>query len=245
MFEQLEVLDLSPAERKAYEALISHGPMAPPMLAKTTGLTRVNGYAALRGLAKKGLAKEKDIQKKQVYLPEPPARLQELARQKADEARANQETIEALIPSLMNRYSLISEQPGVSHYEGIDGIKQVYESTLAARPEEVLILRSEYDNKQIDDYISEHIRKRAKLGIRSRLIGPYYEVSFDSQKLLYQRRYYPRKKFLLPTEISVYDDKVVLISLRKDLVATIIQSRDVAQTFRVIFELLWANAQEY
>lgn len=246
MYEQLHSLELSPAERAAYETLITQGTMAPPQLAKAAGLTRVNGYAALRGLAQKGLAKEKEINKKQIYSPEPPTRLKELARQKAEAARASLEAVEAIIPSLMNQFAFISGQPGVSFYEGFDGIKQVYDATLKQPyPDEVLVLRSIYDSRLVDDYIITYVRKRAKLGIKSRLVGPYNTPPKGMNLLLYQRRYYDINKFKLPTEIAIFGDKVSLISLRKDMNATVIQSRDVAQTFRIIFELLWAGAAEY
>lgn len=246
MYDQLEELDLSPGERAAYETLLANGPLAPPHLAKTAGLTRVNGYAALRGLARLGLAKEKEINKKLVYYPEPPTKLRELARQKAEKARADMLSVESLIPSLMNQYSLVSGQPGISHYEGLEGIKQVYQDTLKPpHPEEILVLRSVYDYQLIDDYILKYIERRAKLGIKSRLIGHHFVGHLDDKKLLRQRRYYPRKDFSLPAEISIYGDKVAIVSLRKDRVATVIQSKDVAQTFRVLYEVLWANAKEY
>ena len=130
MFDQLHILDLSPAERTAYEALITNGPMTPPQLGKLANLTRVNAYAALRGLAQKGLAQEKTVNKKRVYTPEPPTKLAGLAQAKAEQARAGQKAIEALIPSLMNQFSLISDRPGISHYEGLDGIIKIYEDSL-------------------------------------------------------------------------------------------------------------------
>jgi sugar-specific transcriptional regulator TrmB len=244
MYDQLLTLGLSPAERTAYQTLITHGPMAPPQLAKAGGLTRVNGYAALRGLAQKGLAKEKAVNKRQVYLPEPPTKLQELAHQKAEAAKAGLESIEAIIPSLMNQFSLVSGQPGVSHYEGLDGIKQVYEDSLR-RPhhDESLVLRSIYDSKEIEPYILSYIKRRAKLGIKNRMLTPYFDTSLDDSALLRERRYLPKDKFSLPTEISIYGDKVSLVSLRKDLIGTVIQSKDVAQTFRILFELLWSQAK--
>ncbi len=243
MFDQLAILDLSPAERTAYETLITHGPMPPPRLAKSANLTRVNSYAALRGLTQKGLAIEKDINKKRVYSPQPPTKLQELARQKAEQTRLNAAAIEAIIPSLMNQYALVSDQPGISHYEGLDGIKKIYEDSL--RPphhEESLVIRSVYDSKEIEPYLLRYIKRRAKLGIKNRMLTPYFETSMDDKKLLRQRRFLPKEKFALPTEISIYGDKVSLISLRKDLIGTVIQSQDVAQTFRIIFELLWSQA---
>src|SRR3990167_8712801 len=153
MYDQLLNIDLSPAERTAYEALIANGPMAPPQLAKAVGLTRVNAYAALRGLSQKELAREKEINKKQMYFPEPPTKLRELAQHRTEQAMANLESVEAIIPSLMNQYALVSEQPGISHYEGLDGIKKIYEDSL--RPphhDESLVLRSIYDSKEIEPY---------------------------------------------------------------------------------------------
>ena len=247
MYDQLLTLDLSPAERTAYETLITHGAMAPPQLAKAAQLTRVNAYAALRGLAQKGLAKEKDVNKKRVYSPEPPTKLQQLARQKAEQAKAGLDSIEAIIPSLMNQYALVSGQPGISHYEGLDGIKQIYEDSL--RPphyEESLVMRSIYDSNEIQPYILKYIKRRAKLGIRNRTLSPPvdYRTGVHDKELLRQSRFLTKDRFSIPTEISIYGDKVSLVSLRKDLIGTVIQSKDVAQTFRILFELLWASASE-
>lgn len=244
MYEQLNALDLSPAERKAYETLLISGAMSPPTLAKISSLTRVNAYAALRGLAIKGLVKEKLVTKKKVYSPEPPTKLEDLARQKADQAKTSLDSIQAVIPTLMNQFALISDRPGVSHYQGLDGVKQIYEDSL--RPphyEESYVLRSVYDSKEIEPYIYEFIHRRAKLGIKNKTLTPYFEPAKKEAELLRERRFLPKKKFSLPTEISIYGDKVSLISLRKELIGTVIQSKDVADTFKMLFELLWEQAE--
>lgn len=146
----------------------------------------------------------------------------------------------------MNQYALVSGQPGISHYEGIEGIKKVYEDTLRAPcPEEILVLRSIYDSEELEDFIQEYVERRAKLGIKSRTISPpgIRHPSLSEEELLRSLRFLPRENFSLPTEISIYGDKVALISLRKDLIATVIQSQDVAETLRILFELIWQTAQ--
>lgn len=245
MFNQLQTLDLSPAERAAYETLITHGAMAPPQLAETANLTRVNGYAALRGLAQKGLAKEKDVNKKRVYAPEPPTKLQELARQKAETAKASQESIDAIIPTLMNQFNLVSEQPGITHYEGLAGIIKIYEDSLRnPKHTESMVMRSIYDSQDVWPYLEKYLRRRAKLGIKNRTLSPPidYRSGQRDKELLRESRFLPKDKFSLPTEISIYGDKVSMVSLKKDLIGTVIQSKDVADTFRLIFELLWSQA---
>lgn len=245
MYDQLLTLDLSPAERTAYESLLVIGPMAPPLLAKESGLTRVNAYAALKGLSLKGLAKEKDVNKKQVYYPEPPTKLAELAKAKEEQARANLEAVESLIPTLMNQFTLISEKPGISHYEGLEGIKKIYDDSLR-NPDhlESMVLRSVYDSNDIQPYIMKYLKRRADIGIRNRTISPPfdYRTGKDDKELLRESRFLPKSSFSIPTEISIYGDKVSLVSLRKDLIGTVIQSKDVAQTFTMIFDLLWDKA---
>ena len=146
----------------------------------------------------------------------------------------------------MNQYALVSSQPGVSHYEGIEGIKKVYEDVLRPPyPEEVLVLRSIYDSEELEDFFQKYVERRAKLGIKSRTISPpgIRHPSLGEQELLRELRFFPRETFSLPTEISIYGDKVALVSLRKDLIASVIQGKDIAETFRILFEIVWKNAK--
>jgi len=246
MHNQLATIGLSKSERVAYDALLSHGALTPPELAKISGLTRVNSYAALKGLTQKGLVREQDVQNKLVYFPLPPTKLRELARRRTDEVRTNLDSLEGLIPTLMNQYALVSGQPGISHYEGIEGIKKVYEDALRPPyPEEILVFRSIYDSKELEDFIQKHVERRAKLGIKSRTISPpgIRHPSIGEQELLRELRFFPRENFSLPTEISIYGDKVAFISLRKDLIATVIQGKDIAETLRILFEIIWKDAK--
>jgi sugar-specific transcriptional regulator TrmB len=247
MYEQLSALDLSPAERAAYETLIVSGPMPPPALAKAAGLTRVNGYAALRGLSEKGLAEEKDINKKKVYTPAPPTKLHELAQKKLEQTKSQIEAVESLIPSLMNHYSLVSEQPGITHYEGLDGIIKIYEDSLRTpKHSESMVMRSIYDSKDVWPYLEKYLKRRAKLGVKNRTLSPPtdYRSGQNDKELLRESRFLPAAKFSLTTEISIYGDKVSLIAMKKGLIGTVIQNKDVADTFRLIFNLLWDQASE-
>ncbi|PJE65473.1 hypothetical protein COU91_01475 [Candidatus Saccharibacteria bacterium CG10_big_fil_rev_8_21_14_0_10_47_8] len=245
MYDVLVSLGLSPSERIAYETLVSKGVMAPPQLAKTTGLSRVNGYAALRGLHEKGLATEKEMKKKKVYQAEPPIKLQELLNKQRQEIQEREAIFSNVLPLMMNDYQLTTNKPGIAHYEGLEGIKKVYEETLRAPyPKEICVLRSIYDDERLDSFIRDYTAHRAKLGITNRTLTPttLKHPKLSEEQLLRSFRVLSSKSFSLPTEIDIYGDKVALISLRKDLIATVIQSKDVAQSWQIIFELLWAQA---
>lgn len=246
MYEQLLELGLSRSECISYAALLGGGTQTPPQLAKAANLSRVNAYAALRGLKEKGLANEREINKKLVYAAEPPTKLQHLLNKQGQELHHRQAAIDSLIPLLMNEYQLQSSKPGIVHYEGLEGIKKIYEDSL--RPphhEESLVMRSIYDSKEIEPYILSYIKRRAKLGIRNRTLSPPfdYRTGKHDKELLRESRFFKKSEFSIPTEISIYGDRVSLVSLRKDLIGTVIQSKDVAQTFRILFELLWNQAK--
>lgn len=80
-------LGLNPTQAKAYLALVRHGSLTPPELAKRTGETRTNAYTILDKLVELGLAKKEDYKKKLRYRVENPVALEKLVKQHRDEAK--------------------------------------------------------------------------------------------------------------------------------------------------------------
>jgi hypothetical protein len=147
----------------------------------------------------------------------------------------------------MNHYSLVSEQPGITHYEGLDGIIKIYEDSLRTpKHSESMVMRSIYDSKDVWPYLEKYLKRRAKLGVKNRTLSPPtdYRSGQNDKELLRESRFLPAAKFSLTTEISIYGDKVSLIAMKKGLIGTVIQNKDVADTFRLIFNLLWDQASE-
>jgi hypothetical protein len=70
----------------------------------------------------------------------------------------------------------------------------------------------------------------------------YYHT--DSQKLV-ERRIIQKTRFSLPAQILVWGDNVAIISMKKSKIITVIQNKDISNTFRIIFEYIWDSAEEY
>ena len=47
-----------------------------------------------------------------------------------------------------------------------------------------------------------------------------------------------------PTVTYIYGDKVAILSLEKDIIGLIIENKDIANTQKQIFELLWKIAKK-
>jgi hypothetical protein len=61
----------------------------------------------------------------------------------------------------------------------------------------------------------------------------------------WEGRRVPREKFPFSGEITTYSDRVALLSYRGKLVGVLIESKELAQTMRAIFELAWEAAGKY
>jgi hypothetical protein len=52
-----------------------------------------------------------------------------------------------------------------------------------------------------------------------------------------------KNDFTLPAQIIVFGQKVAIISLKKSIIATLINNPDIADSFRQLFNLLWIGTE--
>jgi sugar-specific transcriptional regulator TrmB len=239
LFEQA---GLSKNEAEIYKLVLEHGEIVPPQIAELTGITRQNTYAILKSLVQKELVEEIDRKKKLTYRPLHPSALIEHVKRRRKEQELAEKTLEAAIPELAGIFNLSTNKPGVTYFEGIEGVKKIYENTLSEKPDEILVLRSPYDQGRLGPYLTGYVKRRARLGIKSKIILPKImqkAADIEDQKYLRERKFIDKNIFNISTEIDIYNDQVAFISLDKKVMGFIISSKDVAQTFRNIFELIW------
>lgn len=133
--------------------------------------------------------------------------------------------------------------------EGLEGLKTVYEDTLATlkngdefvafgSPQEA----SEALPKYLDDYIGRRIQKKISFrGIAPLFAYPKELIERDKSELR-EVRIVPPDKFPFQNEINIYGDKVAILSF-KDQIGVILESRPIAVTQKAIFELAWIGAK--
>ncbi|PIZ01201.1 hypothetical protein COY62_00045 [bacterium (Candidatus Howlettbacteria) CG_4_10_14_0_8_um_filter_40_9] len=235
-------IGLNKNESLIYETLLSYGEMIASELTEKTKLGRQNTYAVLKTLVQKGLVEEFDKKKKLTYRVEPPQKLLEYTENKKIELEENEKTLSSLLPTLMSDYNLAHNKPGVVYYEGIEGIKRIYEDTLREKPEEILVFRSPYEEKRLNKYIFDYMRRRAKLNIKTKIISPTNpskEIEKNDELYQKERKYIPINIFDLYTEIDIYGNKVAFMSFKKNVMGFIVESPDVTHTLRTLFNLIW------
>ncbi|MFA6429693.1 MAG: helix-turn-helix domain-containing protein [Patescibacteria group bacterium] len=237
--DALRLVGLSDMEAKVYLCLLEHGPNHVSGIAKRTGVHRPGIYQALPELTHRGLVTLSPRKKQKWYSAEPPAVLEQLLD-------ASVTTFKNALPDLQHAYEHSGNKPIVKFFEGVQGIRFVYEDLLrtlkkgdvfyrySARKEFVegerylpTRYRERRDQKQLQRFVitSESVRKQKKPRLERaiRVIPSSYGV-FDFGV----------------TQV-IYGNKIAFIDYNTDT-ATIVENPLIAQfqtkLFKVLFDTL-------
>lgn len=250
----LKQLGLSEKESLIYLSSLELGTQPVSVIAKKATLKRTTTYVTLVGLISRGLVSQHAKKNLKYFSATDPKNLLKLL-EREKEVFIEKETL--LKNSLVNFYKLIQPQtvaPKVRYFEGVQGIKQVMEDTLTSKTP--LCCYSTIDKwyaredlkKYILNYGMDRVKKK-KLPLRSILTDTpltrdYLKVyPKNKSKKLSESRWLPKGIEPFTNEINIYDDKIAICSLDgKELLGIIIESKEIANTQRSIFELSWKSA---
>ncbi|MDD4627841.1 MAG: helix-turn-helix domain-containing protein [Candidatus Peribacteraceae bacterium] len=206
--------------------------------AKATKMNRITAYNTLEGLARRGLVTVIKKASAKWYMPVPPEHL-------SIEARKNADALSRVLPELRSLQGKDHRRPVVRYFEGWEGIRRVYEDTFTAKSELLNFANSAVVRTYWPDYDEEYVGERVKQGIHLRGIAPDDEagrkVHGEDKKRLREIRLVPAKDFDFTNEINIYDHKVAICSFGspQNMFGVIIESKEVAETQRQIFEMAW------
>ncbi len=236
LIDELKKIGLQKSEIAVYLYLLENGLSTPPAIAKATGIARTNCYNILVSLKDKVLIREQDQGKRKAYIAlDPEAILRSLEEKK--------EAVQRILPDLRGLYITQKNKPKIRFFEGFEQVKEIYWQTLSAQ--EIFAIGSTKELSDInapffDDYLLE-IKKRGIilndiLSYDSKeTTGPKTQ---DILKGLYSQSYLPSKYTELPTDILIWDNNIALITLREPIFGTVLTNPLIAQTFRVLFDVI-------
>jgi len=247
----LNQLGLTDKEPDIYLALLKLPGAHPASTISTrVGLNRTTVYKTLMKLAKKGLVTKTQRHGITCFFAEDPEnRLKTLVeKQQRRYADINDVILKAL-PNLTapEDERISSSMPRVRYYEGVEGIKQIYEAVLKEGQDYYRYGDITKIYGALGVYTDEYIKKRNELGIKAHAIMPYYKKKDEKElkknaRELREVMYIPHEFFPIEGEVRIFGDKVAIISLRKEsLIGVIIESDTIARMFHSIFMLTWKD----
>ena len=243
----LQQLGFTEKEDAVYMALLEFGQAAVSEIAKRAGVNRATCYVVLNSLLRKGFVTEAAKRGRKYFVAAPPDYLAQYAEAQSKKWRERAESARHMVVELSKRYKGSGSRPVVKYYEGVEGIKQIYEDSLTARD----MIRSYSDVSELKDlmqeYAERYFRRRTKKRIYIRTIMKLsdYAIQLKRSGHRYLREGYlvPADKFDFTLEKYIYNDKVSFISFR-DRFGVIIGSKDIAQSEKYLYELAWQAAKE-
>lgn len=241
----LEQLDLTKIQIRVYLALLQLKQATIQEIAAKSKVKRTSVYHSLNNLIIKGLATFTNKGWHRQYFAENPKKVLLTFKDKQDDLKQQEKKFMNILPDLASLYSTKITQPKVAYYDGIDGIKQLYEDTLItlSQGDEILAYVADYDNKKLEEYMHDYVVRRAIKGIRARGIAEnkpgIKAFTRENAKELRTTKLVSEKKFNLENEINIYADKMIIITYTPEPFGVLIESKAVANTQRAIFEMAW------
>lgn len=241
----LTSLGLSEKETAVYLAVLELGRSTVTQISRKANINRTSGYDILDSLTHQGLVRASGKEPKQEYVAESPDNLLTFLgkqlRETEDRIRAAKEFIPKL--KIIHR---IEDRPQIKFYEGSAGLRQVYEDTLTSSEPIRAYAAVDDMHKGLLNYFPEYYKRRAGKGISIRAIVPETEAGRERAKSDAEEKreiaFVPADRYYFSPEINIYDNKVMIASWREKL-GVIIESSEIADAMKKIYELAWAEAK--
>lgn len=243
--KKLTFIGFTDKEINIYLSLLEIGKGTVAEIARKAGINRPTGYHILGGLESKGLVKVSGKEPKQEFVAESPDKIESLLLERLREDEERLAQARSLIPELKSMHN-ITERPKIMFYEGREGLKQVYEDTLTSHEPIRAYATVDDMHKGLPNYFPEYYKRRTKKGIAIRAIIPGTSIGTERKaedaKEMRDSALVPPDKYYFSPEINIYDNKVMIASWREKL-GIIIESAEIADAMKKIFELAWAEAK--
>ena len=235
----LRLVGLTDMEAKVYLCLLEHGPNHVSGIAKRTGVHRPGIYLALPRLVHLGLVTLSPKKKQKWYAAEPPAVLEQLL----DTSVA---AFKTALPDLQHAYEHSGKKPIVKFFEGVRGIKFVYEDLLRTLKKGDVFYRYSARKEFVEGerYLPPHYRE-----IRDQKQLERFVITSESVRK-HKKPRLERSIRVIPASYGVFDfgvtqviygNKIAFIDYNTDT-AFLIENPQIAQfqvkLFKVLFDQL-------
>lgn len=233
----LAELGLSKSKGAVYLASLETGTGSVVEIAKRARLPRTTVHEIMQQLLELGLVSFVTKGRAQIYTAEPPTKLKSLLKDK-------ERKLESILPELTSMLSTSGVKPKVRFYEGVEGIKAVFEDTLTVNDKvlrAILSMADLYDTPGkifMDHYTARRVAAGIKLNV-IRSEAKEVEETWPASAKENRELHYAPKDMAFPMTMYLYDNKVGIIGTQKENFGMIIESADFFLTQKNLFEIIW------
>jgi predicted transcriptional regulator len=236
-YDLLTNLGLTKSEVRVYLGLLRFNASSASEISENTGIYRKNVYDALNRLIKKGLVSSAKVETKRIFYAANPQRLLEFL-----DVRKNE--IKSILPELKTIYKSPLLKDNVTVFKGREGLKTIFEDIIKAKVNYDKFGSGEKFKELLPFYYPQYQKKKAYNQIKCRAIYSENERHDDFVKEFIGNTRFLPKEFINPATTIIYGGKVAILIWKESPIGILINSRDVAESYRYYFESLWANSRK-
>lgn len=244
---QLIQIGLSDKEAKVYLAALELGPTNIQELARKSDIKRSTVYEMVKNLQPMGLISEAIRGKRSVYIASEPETLKRNIIQK-------EKILKEILPELKTLNNTGFIKPKITYHEGKDGLRQIYNLALETKTKKVAWVSPIKSIMETvgEKFLEEHIEKRAKekywvrsIQITDQQVNTYKYLNPATFDITFRMVKFSPPGMDIQNTIGIWDNKVAVISSRKEGFGFIIESEDYKNTMLALYELLWGISKTY
>ncbi|OGF86688.1 hypothetical protein A3B19_00380 [Candidatus Giovannonibacteria bacterium RIFCSPLOWO2_01_FULL_46_32] len=240
----LEYLGFKPKEAQIYLALLELGEASVVQIAKKTGIKRTTVYNILPDFINRGIITSAVRKKRKVYFIEDPRSLK-------NDLKEKESVIDKLMPELLAIQNILPSKPRITFYEGVGGMKDLYQDTFDSCKEGDVILSftglADFLKLMPQEYNDYYIKERVRRKIRIRIIASNSPTARawknSAVQELREIKIIDNPEFNFDGDMEIYANKVALISYRENFMGVIIESKEINQMQIAAFELMWNSVK--
>jgi HTH-type transcriptional regulator, sugar sensing transcriptional regulator len=236
MEEILRRLGLEEKEAKVYLALLSTGECTATKISQKTVLDRTLMYQITNKLIDKGLVSFVVKNNVKYFIAANPKKLLEDLKDK-------EHALSSILPRLNALTKLDEQEMKVEVYRGKEGFRAILKDILRVGKDYIAFGEEGRMQQIIPIELGTFLKRIELRGIKERVIvrEDLRHIAFKSKTSVF--KFIP-KEYLSPALTAVYGDKVVTILFNEPYYAILTTSKDMAQSYRNHFELLWRIAKK-
>lgn len=238
MEKDLEEIGFSKNESKVYLTLLDLGSSPAGLIAEKSRVYRTNVYESLKRLIEKGLVSYIYKGKQKYFQAEDPHKILEILKNK-------QESFKKILPLLSINNSDKNKEK-VSIFEGLNGIKAILDDIIKEKEEknnfdEVVAFGISKDVPFIlGSLANQYIKKRIELKLHQKYL---YDENAQRRIAFLNKQPYTSAAYLpntlnSPATTTIYGNKVTFWIWSDPILAILIESKRMADTYKKYFEIL-------
>jgi HTH-type transcriptional regulator, sugar sensing transcriptional regulator len=242
--QYLQKIGLSSKEAKLYIAGLQLGPGSIQGLSNASNIKRSTVYEIMEDLVGKNLFTISQKGKRRIFTAQEPDNLMLFLKQQEN-------VLEQIMPDLEAIKNTDTKKPAIRIYEGLDGLKQIYDDMIK-KPGEISAMAAPKEKiaRTLLDYLRSDWEKRrikSKINLRRININNTGDESKTHQKIKVEGElediyYLPKDHYPFSVGIYTYRQKVAFVSYQEqEMVGIVLRSSEVNKTIKMMFEIFWGK----